>query len=179
MAIYQLKYIVQHAFRIISTKQSIYHSFGGGQPISSLLASSFSFSDNALGIGWYNINFASRMCCPKGIWVIEYWLISLLFWIVKEKIMSKYYANILKLFKPISFLQILHFFITHCGLVMPYGAMDYGQYYYYFWWDLGDVRIIPSFWNWGYVLHVEHVSCVIMNCGQHLWAIPSLFSIAL
>ena len=27
--------------------------------------------------------------------------------------------------------------------------------------------------------HVEHISCVITNCGQLQWAIPSLFSIAL
>ena len=37
----------------------------------------------------------------------------------------------------------------------------------------GGVWIIPSFWIWGYVLHVEHISCVITNCGQHQWAIPS------
>ena len=43
----------------------------------------------------------------------------------------------------------------------------------------GDVWIIPSFRIWGYVLHVEHISCVITNCGQHQWAIPSLFSIVL
>ena len=43
----------------------------------------------------------------------------------------------------------------------------------------GDVWIIPSFRIWGYVLHVEHISCVITNCGQLQWAIPSLFSIAL
>ena len=43
----------------------------------------------------------------------------------------------------------------------------------------GDVWIIPSFRNWGYVLHVEHISCVITNYGQLQWAIPSLFSIAL
>ena len=42
----------------------------------------------------------------------------------------------------------------------------------------GDVWIIPSFRIWGYMLHVERVSCVIRNCGQHQWAIPSLFSIA-
>ena len=42
-----------------------------------------------------------------------------------------------------------------------------------------DVWIIPSFRIWGYVLHVEHISCVITNCGQLQWAIPSLFSIAL
>ena len=42
-----------------------------------------------------------------------------------------------------------------------------------------DVWIIPSFQIWGYVLHVEHISCVITNCGQLQWAIPSLFSIAL
>ena len=43
----------------------------------------------------------------------------------------------------------------------------------------GDVWIIPSFRIWGYVLHVEHILCVITNCGQLQWAIPSLFSIAL
>ena len=43
----------------------------------------------------------------------------------------------------------------------------------------GDGWIIPSFRIWGYVLHVEHISCVITNCGQHQWAIPSLFSKAL
>ena len=31
----------------------------------------------------------------------------------------------------------------------------------------GDVWIIPSFRIWSYVLHVEHISCVITNCGQH------------
>ena len=41
------------------------------------------------------------------------------------------------------------------------------------------VWIIPSFQIWVYVLHVEHISCVIMKCGQHQWAIPSLFSIVL
>ena len=44
----------------------------------------------------------------------------------------------------------------------------------------GGVWIIPSFRIWGYVLYViEHISCVIKNCGQHQWAIPSLFSTAL
>ena len=43
----------------------------------------------------------------------------------------------------------------------------------------GDVCIIPSFRIRGYVLYVEHSSCVITNCGQHQWAIPSLFSITL
>ena len=36
-----------------------------------------------------------------------------------------------------------------------------------------DVWIIPSFQIWGYMLHVEHVSCVITNHGQHQWVIPS------
>ena len=40
----------------------------------------------------------------------------------------------------------------------------------------GDVWIIPSFRIWGYVLHVEHISCVIMNCGQLQWAIHDPFS---
>ena len=39
--------------------------------------------------------------------------------------------------------------------------------------------IIPSFRIWDYVLHVEHVSCVITNYGQHQWVIPSPLSIAL
>ena len=37
----------------------------------------------------------------------------------------------------------------------------------------GDVWITSSFRIWDYVLHVEHVSCVIKNCGQHHWVIPS------
>ena len=37
----------------------------------------------------------------------------------------------------------------------------------------GDVWIIPSFRIWDHVLHVEHVSCVITNCGQHWWVILS------
>ena len=41
------------------------------------------------------------------------------------------------------------------------------------------VWTFPSFQMWGYVLHVEHISCVITNWGYHQWAIPSLFSIAL
>ena len=43
----------------------------------------------------------------------------------------------------------------------------------------GDVWIIPSFSIWDYVPHVEHVSCVITNCGQHQYVIPSPLSIAL
>ena len=43
----------------------------------------------------------------------------------------------------------------------------------------GGVWIIPSFRVWIYVLHVEHITCVITNFGQHQWDIPSLFSIAL
>ena len=38
----------------------------------------------------------------------------------------------------------------------------------------GDGWIIPSFQIWEYVLHVEHISCVFMNCGQHQRAILSL-----
>ena len=32
----------------------------------------------------------------------------------------------------------------------------------------GDVWIIPSFQIGGYVLHVQHISCVITNCGSFL-----------
>ena len=35
----------------------------------------------------------------------------------------------------------------------------------------GDVWIIQSFQIWDYVLHVEHIWCVITNCGQHQWLI--------
>ena len=44
---------------------------------------------------------------------------------------------------------------------------------------IGDVWIIPSFRIWSYLLHVEHISCVMKNCGQHQWVAPSLFSVAL
>ena len=43
----------------------------------------------------------------------------------------------------------------------------------------GDVWVIPSFRIWDYVLHVEHISCVITNCGQHQWVVPSPLSLAL
>ena len=43
----------------------------------------------------------------------------------------------------------------------------------------GDVWLIPSFRIWGYMLHVEHISCVITNCGQYQWVIPSPLPIAL
>ena len=41
----------------------------------------------------------------------------------------------------------------------------------------GDVWLMPSFLIWDYVLHVEHVSCVITNCVQHQWVIPSFSSL--
>ena len=28
----------------------------------------------------------------------------------------------------------------------------------------GDISMIPSYGIWGYMLHVEHMSCVITNC---------------
>ena len=40
----------------------------------------------------------------------------------------------------------------------------------------GDVWLTPSF---RIVLHVEHISCVITNCGQHQWVTPSPLSIVL
>ena len=42
-----------------------------------------------------------------------------------------------------------------------------------------NVWMIPSFRIWDYVLHVEHISCVLKNCGQHQSVIPSPLSIAL
>ena len=42
-----------------------------------------------------------------------------------------------------------------------------------------DLWIILSLRIWGYVLHVEHISCVITNCGQHQRVIPFPLSIAL
>ena len=32
----------------------------------------------------------------------------------------------------------------------------------------------PTYSNLGYMLHVEHISCVITNCGQQQWVTPSL-----
>ena len=37
----------------------------------------------------------------------------------------------------------------------------------------------PTFSKLFYVLHVEHVLCIIMNCGQYQWVILSSFSIAI
>ena len=34
-----------------------------------------------------------------------------------------------------------------------------------------DVWIIPSFLIWDHVLHVERISCVITNCGQHPFSV--------
>ena len=42
-----------------------------------------------------------------------------------------------------------------------------------------DIWINQIFMNWDYVLHAEHVWCVITNCGQHQWVITSSLSIAL
>ena len=42
-----------------------------------------------------------------------------------------------------------------------------------------DVWIIPSFRIRDYILHAEHAPCVITNCGQHQWVIPSPLSIPL
>ena len=54
-----------------------------------------------------------------------------------------------------------------------------GGFFILFMATTGGVWIIPSFGIWSYVLHGEHISFVITNCGQHQWVIPSLFSIAL
>ena len=40
-----------------------------------------------------------------------------------------------------------------------------------------DVWIILSFRIWGYVLHVQHVSYFVTNCGKHQWVIISPLSI--
>ena len=40
----------------------------------------------------------------------------------------------------------------------------------------GDVLITTSFRIWDHVLHVVHISCLIPNCSQHQWVIPSLNS---
>ena len=54
-----------------------------------------------------------------------------------------------------------------------------GGSFYLFMATMEGVWIIPSFPIWGCVLHAEHISCVITNCGQHQWAIPSLVLIVL
>ena len=73
-----------------------------------------------------------------------------------------------------------------CGLGLgafvrwwPTSAMWAGPLIYFWPPHFWDVWIIPSFRIWDYVLLVEHVSCVITNCGQHQWVIPSPLSIAL
>ena len=33
--------------------------------------------------------------------------------------------------------------------------------------------------SWGYLLHVEHMSCVITNCVRHQWIIPSFLNASL
>ena len=42
--------------------------------------------------------------------------------------------------------------------------LSFHQYAWIFMATAGDVWIIPSFRIWDYVLHVEHISCVITNC---------------
>ena len=42
-----------------------------------------------------------------------------------------------------------------------------------------DVWIITSLRMWGFVLHVEHMSCFITNCGQHQRLIRSRSSMIL
>ena len=44
---------------------------------------------------------------------------------------------------------------------------------------LAHSTLHPPFRIWCYILYVEHISCVITNCGQNQWVIHSLFSIAL
>ena len=61
-----------------------------------------------------------------------------------------------------------------CGPLQPCGRS-----FNLFMATIAGFWIIPSFRILGNVLHTEHISCVIMNCGQYQWAIPSLFSIAL
>ena len=42
--------------------------------------------------------------------------------------------------------------------------LSFHQYAWIFMATTGDVWIIPTFRIWDYVLHVEHISCVITNC---------------
>ena len=51
-----------------------------------------------------------------------------------------------------------------------------GRFFNLFMATTGDVWLTPSF---RIVLHVEHISCVITNCGQHQWVTPSPLSIVL
>ena len=38
-----------------------------------------------------------------------------------------------------------------------------------------DVWIIPSFQIWGHMLHVDHISCVITNCGHPFSSLDNSF----
>ena len=72
----------------------------------------------------------------------------------------------------------------NCLLPVRHG---WGLWSFLMWWSpstkwadtTGSVYIIPSFGIGDYMLHVEHISCIITNCGQHQWFISLTLSVAL
>ena len=51
-------------------------------------------------------------------------------------------------------------------LTFKYLARSFNLFNYHY---TGCVNNHIYFRIWGYVLHVEHVSCAITNCGKHQW----------
>ena len=93
---------------------------------------------------------------------------------------------IIIMWRIINLLKKTHFFLCQIlwvgtgGFSRGVATFNHvGGFFNLFMANTGGVWIIQSFRTWGYVLYVEHISCVITNCGQHQWTIPSLFSIAL
>ena len=63
-----------------------------------------------------------------------------------------------------------------------YSFQPVGQWMGYLFTELGAegcCRSLNALLNMFFGLHVEHMSCVIKNCDQHQWAIPSFFLKAL
>ena len=58
-------------------------------------------------------------------------------------------------------------------LTFNYLARSFNLFNYHY---AGCVNNHIYFRIWGYVLHVEHVSCAITNCGKHQWVPPSSLS---
>ena len=76
-------------------------------------------------------------------------------------------------------ISILYLWVGVGGFSNVVATFNYvGESFNQFMATTEDVWIIPSFRSWDYV-HVEHISCVITNYGQHHWVIPSPLLIAL
>ena len=80
------------------------------------------------------------------------------------------------------FLLIYHDFLCNRRFSRLAKILDYKDCYFPYYLScltLGLFCASLSATSWGYLLHVEHMSCVVTNCVQHQWVIPSLFSMFL